>query len=177
MAAIWRRRRRRGSRKVEEKEETIRTRFWQTPYTRRAHSTRLCSHPEKKKPSHALLYLPPPLPLFSGQFRGRRDGEARDGTKKIYKVEYNQKSLGGGGLKSYMLICSDTFYSLAFTAKTLCRKFETNSVFPEMKLRSLVPNSYIYVLVSDLCIPTIGLPILLQKKRWTDRGNIQIAHR
>jgi hypothetical protein len=32
-------------------------------------------------------------------------------------------------------------------------------VFPEMKLRGLVPNSYIHVYVSDLYIPKIGLPI------------------
>jgi hypothetical protein len=31
-----------------------------------------------------------------------------------------------------------------------------------MKLRGLVPNSFIHVSVSDLYIPTIGLPILLQ---------------
>ncbi len=35
------------------------------------------------------------------------------------------------------------------TAKTLYRKFETKTVFPEMKLRGLVPNSYIHVYVSD----------------------------
>ncbi len=32
-------------------------------------------------------------------------------------------------------------------------------VFPEMKLRGLVPNSYIPVYVSDLYILRIGLPI------------------
>jgi hypothetical protein len=41
-----------------------------------------------------------------------------------------------------------------------------------MKLRGLVPNSYIHVSVSDLYIPTIGLPILLQENRWTDPGSI-----
>jgi hypothetical protein len=50
-------------------------------------------------------------------------------------------------------------------------------MFPEKELRSLSPNSYINVSVSDLYIPTIGLPILLQENRWTDRGNIKIAHR
>ncbi len=44
--------------------------------------------------------------------------------------------------------------------------------FPEMKQRGLVPNSYIQVSLSDLYITTIGLPILLQEIRWTDRGNI-----
>jgi hypothetical protein len=37
-----------------------------------------------------------------------------------------------------------------------------------MKLRSLVPNSYIHVSVSDLYIPRIGLPILLQQNRRTE---------
>jgi hypothetical protein len=46
-----------------------------------------------------------------------------------------------------------------------------------MKLRGLSPNSFIYVSVSDLYIPTIRLPILQQENRWNNRGNIQIAHR
>jgi len=33
------------------------------------------------------------------------------------------------------------------------------------------------VSVSDLYIPTIGLPILLQENMWTDPGHIEIAHR
>jgi hypothetical protein len=33
------------------------------------------------------------------------------------------------------------------------------------------------VSVSDLCIPTIDLPILLQENMWTNPGNISIAHR
>jgi hypothetical protein len=41
-----------------------------------------------------------------------------------------------------------------------------------MKLLGLCPNSYIHVSVSDLYIPTIGLPILLQENRWTDHWNI-----
>ncbi len=50
-------------------------------------------------------------------------------------------------------------------------------VFPEMKLRDLVSNSYIYVSLRDLYILRIGLPIWLQKNRQTDHpGNISIAH-
>jgi hypothetical protein len=45
-------------------------------------------------------------------------------------------------------------------------------VFPEMKLRFLVPKSYIHVSVSDLYIPRIGLPIWLQQNRKTDPENI-----
>jgi hypothetical protein len=44
-----------------------------------------------------------------------------------------------------------------------------------MKLRGLVPNSYIHVFLSNLYIPRIRLPI--QQNRQTDPGNIKIAHR
>ncbi len=43
---------------------------------------------------------------------------------------------------------------------------------PEMKLRGLVPNSYIHVAVSDQNIPRIGIPIWMQQNRQTDPGNI-----
>ncbi len=43
-------------------------------------------------------------------------------------------------------------------------------IFPEMKLRGLVPNFYVHVSVSDIYIPMIGTP-------QTDPGNIYIAHR
>jgi hypothetical protein len=46
-----------------------------------------------------------------------------------------------------------------------------------MKLRGLVPNSYIHVSVSDLYIPTIGLHILLQQNRWADPWEYIIAQR
>jgi hypothetical protein len=48
----------------------------------------------------------------------------------------------------------------------------SKQIYPEMKLRGLVPNSDIHVSVRDLFIPTIGLAILLQENRRTDRGNI-----
>jgi hypothetical protein len=44
-----------------------------------------------------------------------------------------------------------------------------------MKLRGHSPNSYIHASVSDLFIPTIGLPILMQENRWTDHGNLYIT--
>ncbi len=47
------------------------------------------------------------------------------------------------------------------TAKTQYRKLE--HILLEKKLRSLSPNFHIHVSVSDLYIPTIGLPILLQE--------------
>jgi hypothetical protein len=43
----------------------------------------------------------------------------------------------------------------------------------EKELHGLSPNFHIHVSVSvsDLYIPTIGLPILLQENMWTDLGN------
>ncbi len=46
-----------------------------------------------------------------------------------------------------------------------------------MKLHGLSPNSYIHVSVSDLHIPTRGLPILMQENRWTYHRKIKIANR
>jgi hypothetical protein len=40
-----------------------------------------------------------------------------------------------------------------------------------------VPNFHVHVFVSDLCIATMGLPILLQENMWTGPGNIYIANR
>jgi hypothetical protein len=40
-----------------------------------------------------------------------------------------------------------------------------------MKLRGLVPNFHIQVSVSDLYIPTIGPPILLQQLMNVETGN------
>ncbi len=45
-------------------------------------------------------------------------------------------------------------------------------IFPKMELYGLSPNFHIYVSVSDLYIPTIGLPILLQENLCSDTGNI-----
>jgi hypothetical protein len=42
--------------------------------------------------------------------------------------------------------------------------------------RNGAATAYINVSVSDLYIPLIGLPILLQENRWTNRRNIQTAH-
>jgi hypothetical protein len=52
-------------------------------------------------------------------------------------------------------------------SSTLQRHYTENSnqIFPETKLCGLVSNSYVHVSVSDLYIPTIGLPVLLQEKK------------
>jgi hypothetical protein len=54
------------------------------------------------------------------------------------------------------------------TAKTHYRKFETN--IPRKGIAGLSPNFHIHVSVSDLYIPRIGLPILLQENMWIDSG-------
>ncbi len=54
--------------------------------------------------------------------------------------------------------------SIDYTAKTKYRDFETN--IPRKGIseyRGLSPNFHIHASVSDLYIPTIGLPILLEE--------------
>jgi hypothetical protein len=48
----------------------------------------------------------------------------------------------------------------------------SKQIFPEKELCGISPNVHIHVSVSDLYIPTIGLPILLQENMWTIPGNI-----
>jgi hypothetical protein len=48
---------------------------------------------------------------------------------------------------------------------------------PRNEMCGLVPNSYIYVSVSDLYIPRLGLPHCLQQNRQTNPEYILIAHR
>ncbi len=53
---------------------------------------------------------------------------------------------------------------LLHTAKTKCRKFETN--IPRRGIsrsQSQFPNFHIHVSVSDLYMPTMGLPFLLEE--------------
>ncbi len=58
---------------------------------------------------------------------------------------------------------------LASVSSLHCKE-DSNYVFPEIKLRSLIPNFHIHTSASDLFSPRIGLPILLQQNRQTDRG-------
>jgi hypothetical protein len=50
-------------------------------------------------------------------------------------------------------------------------------IFPEKELRGQSPNFHIHVCVSDLYIPAIGLPILLQEICGLILGIYKIAHR
>jgi hypothetical protein len=50
-------------------------------------------------------------------------------------------------------------------------KENLKQIFLEKELRGLNPNFHIHVsVVSDLYIPMIGLPILLQENMWTHPG-------
>jgi hypothetical protein len=53
----------------------------------------------------------------------------------------------------------------------------SKQIFLEQELFGHSPNAHIHVSVSDLYIPTIDLPILLQENMWTDPVNIKIGHR
>ncbi len=59
--------------------------------------------------------------------------------------------------------------TLQWTVKLWKRTLK--QIFPE------IPNSYIHESVSNLYIPPISPPNLLQQNRWTDGDNIKIAHR
>jgi hypothetical protein len=61
---------------------------------------------------------------------------------------------------------------LLCTALQITNTENSKQIFPEKELRGLSPNFHIHVSVSDLYIPTIGLPILLQENMWTDPGTI-----
>jgi hypothetical protein len=65
-----------------------------------------------------------------------------------------RQNLAWNLISGYRLFNSVT----ACTAKTLYQKLKTNS--PEKKLRGHSPKFHIHMSVSDLCIPTLGLPIL-----------------
>ncbi len=71
-----------------------------------------------------------------------------------------------------------TKYSLSDASQikesTLQRHTTENSkqIFPEKELHGLSPNFHVHVSVSNLYIPTIGLPVLLQENMWTDPGKI-----
>jgi len=62
---------------------------------------------------------------------------------------------------------------------TLQRHNTKNSkqIFPEKELRGQSLNFHIQVSVSDLFIPTIDLPILLQENMRTDPGSIKTIRR
>jgi hypothetical protein len=66
-----------------------------------------------------------------------------------------------GFFKDFHKFCMCCGVSNPHTAKTKYRNFKT--IFPEKEYRDLSPNFHIHASVSDLYIPMIGLPILLEE--------------
>ncbi len=65
-------------------------------------------------------------------------------------------------------------YDTSYLHNTILQRHNTENlkqIFLEKELRGLSLNYHIHVSVSDLHIPTIGLPILLQENMWADPGN------
>jgi hypothetical protein len=75
-----------------------------------------------------------------------------------------------GGVKKTLSKRGQVYY----VDNTLQRHNTENlkSIFPEKEMCGLSPNFHIQASVSDLYIPTIGVPILVQENMWTDPGNI-----
>jgi hypothetical protein len=74
--------------------------------------------------------------------------------------------------------CSTMQPAHLYLPPTLTHNTENSKpIFLEKKMRGYSPTSYIHVSVSDLYIPLIGLPILLQENRWAEFGNTLIPHR
>ncbi len=78
-------------------------------------------------------------------------------------------SLSGAGEAAQEAV----LYPRYCTVKTEYWKFETNISKKGIE-RGLSPNFHIHLFLSDLYIPRIGLPILLQGNMWTDTGNVCI---
>ncbi len=64
---------------------------------------------------------------------------------------------GWGIISTVLEAVQSMLYRLALPSFPIIHCNEIRYVFPEMKLRGHVPNFYIYVSVSDLYIPRIGL--------------------
>ncbi len=64
-----------------------------------------------------------------------------------------------------IIICKGLFQYTMSRSPTLQRKNTeiSKQIFPEKEYRGLSPNFHIHASVSDLNIPTIGLPILLEE--------------
>ncbi len=70
-------------------------------------------------------------------------------------------------------------YNVLSEQPTLQRSDTENSkqIFPEKELRGHIPNFHIHVSVSDLYIPTIDLPILLEEMCGPKLEIKKITHR
>ncbi len=55
----------------------------------------------------------------------------------------------------------EKWYSVQYTEKTKAENLK--QIFPEKEYQGLSPNFHIHVSVSELHIPTMGLPFLLEE--------------
>ncbi len=92
--------------------------------------------------------------------RGKAIGTPYPYCNLFSPIQYNMASTVSNG-KNFYLCNSNEVTCLHEVTIYPCICWETHR-----------PNSCIHVSVGDLYIPTIGLPILHQENRWTDRGNI-----
>jgi hypothetical protein len=67
-------------------------------------------------------------------------------------------------MRTYILM-TDVYFHYRFLTTALQRQNAENlkQIFPEKEYRGLSPNFHIHVFVSELYIPTMGLPVLLEE--------------
>jgi hypothetical protein len=106
------------------------------------------------------LPLRPPGPRRTGHHSDRRS------PCRLYTREYNEVT-NAKFVKGCIKFLEARSDSLQRTNTENLKQ-----IIPEKELRAPSPNFHINVSVSDLYIPTIDLPILLQEKTWIDPGNI-----
>ncbi len=89
---------------------------------------------------------------------------------------YQLMEAGVRGLGDELCMCESgagvSLCPIVSPQKPDCNTENSKQIFPEKKFPGLSPDFHIHVPVSDLYIPTIGLPILLQENMWTDPGYI-----
>jgi hypothetical protein len=93
----------------------------------------------------------------------------------LYSMHGNFYSKNESSCIQHMQLLQCAFIHTIFsTLDALECSLQRNSiyVFPEKELRDLSPNFHNHVSVSDLYIPPIGPPFLLQQNMRADRGNI-----
>jgi hypothetical protein len=78
------------------------------------------------------------------------------------------------GDMAYQLLSLFTylFHEVLYCTLQTQNKKNSKHIFPEKELSCFSSISHIHVSVSDLYIPTIILPILLQENMWTKSGNM-----
>jgi hypothetical protein len=87
------------------------------------------------------------------------------------------REVGGGGWgweEGFSLQFLKILNSCRYKALAALQRHNTEhlkQIFQEKELRGLSPNCHIHLFVSNLYIPTTGLPILLQENMWTNPMN------